>query len=104
MKKVKIMLLSLALFAVVGAALAFKAKFNVKYCTTATVQIAGVWKCPVSGKCPNLLINSTTTVDVVPIFCTTTPVVVAGQSTCFTNDDPALTLDCFATTSLKRDN
>jgi hypothetical protein len=34
MKKVKIMLLSLALFAVVGAALAFKAKFKVEYCTT----------------------------------------------------------------------
>ena len=32
MKKVKIMLLSLALFAVVGAALAFKAKFRNDWC------------------------------------------------------------------------
>ena len=32
MKKVKIMLLSLALFAVVGAALAFKAKFQNDWC------------------------------------------------------------------------
>jgi hypothetical protein len=34
MKKVKIMLLSLALFAVVGGALAFKAKYNKSFCTT----------------------------------------------------------------------
>ena len=34
MKKVKIMLLSLALFAVVGGALAFKAKHTKQYCTT----------------------------------------------------------------------
>lgn len=40
MKKIKVMLLSLALFAVVGGALAFKAKFQDRYCTAAT--IAGV--------------------------------------------------------------
>jgi hypothetical protein len=34
MKKVKIMLLSLALFAVVGGALAFKAKYNRVFCIT----------------------------------------------------------------------
>ena len=34
MKNVKMMLLSLALFAVVGGALAFKAKFKTNYCTT----------------------------------------------------------------------
>ena len=35
MKKVKIMLLSLALFAVVGGALAFKAKFQNQFCSVA---------------------------------------------------------------------
>jgi hypothetical protein len=40
MKKVKIMLLSLALFAVVGGALAFKAKFSNKYCVTFTIKNA----------------------------------------------------------------
>lgn len=34
MKNVKMMLLSLALFAVVGGALAFKAKFTTDYCIT----------------------------------------------------------------------
>jgi hypothetical protein len=36
MKKVKIMLLSLALFAVVGGALAFKAKFDKTWCFAPT--------------------------------------------------------------------
>ena len=34
MKKLKIMLLSFALIAIVGAALAFRAKFDQPYCTT----------------------------------------------------------------------
>ncbi len=53
MKKIKIMLLSLALFAIVGGALAFKAKFDVDYCTTVTNSSfictngsGGVRKCP----------------------------------------------------------
>ena len=33
MKKIKMMLLSLALFAVVGGALAFKAKYHLTFCT-----------------------------------------------------------------------
>jgi hypothetical protein len=47
MKKIKIMLLSLALFAVVGGALAFKAKFNKTYCTTLSIaNPAGGFFCP----------------------------------------------------------
>ena len=38
MQKVKMMLLSLALFAVVGGALAFKAKFTNTWCTTDAYQ------------------------------------------------------------------
>jgi len=41
MEKVKIMLLSLALFAIVGATLAFKAKYQTSYCTTKTVEFNG---------------------------------------------------------------
>ena len=47
MKKVKIMLLSLALFAVVGAALAFKARFLETYCTTNPVGTT----CPAANLC-----------------------------------------------------
>jgi len=39
MKKLKFMLLSFALLAVVGGALAFKAKFNERYCYTFTNEI-----------------------------------------------------------------
>jgi hypothetical protein len=51
MKKVKIMLMSLALFAVVGGALAFKAKFNKQpMCTTLTTRYDGVT--PTKTSCP----------------------------------------------------
>jgi hypothetical protein len=40
MKKVKIMLLSLALFAVVGGTVAFKVKFTSKYCVTWPIKNA----------------------------------------------------------------
>jgi len=49
MKRIKLMLLSLSLFAVVGGALAFKARFNTDFCTTATIP--GV--SPASQFCPN---------------------------------------------------
>jgi hypothetical protein len=60
MKKLKIMLLSLALFAVVGGALAFKARFTTDYCVTATTGSS----CNVSGlmcTLPSLGYQSTTT-------------------------------------------
>jgi hypothetical protein len=76
MKKVKIMLLSLALIAVVGGALAFKAKFDVPYCTTTSHPI---WTCTdgsvqaIVTKCaiePSM--NYTTTNDSqFPFYCYT---------------------------------
>jgi hypothetical protein len=46
MKKIKFMLMSLALVAVVGGALAFKAKFDQTFCTTNAIQQAnGVFTC-----------------------------------------------------------
>lgn len=71
MKKIKIMLLSLALFAVVGGALAFKAKYIDTFCTAQPV--AGL-ACTQLAACPNKVIFSTTTNDVnIPLVCTTTP-------------------------------
>lgn len=56
MKKVKIMLLSLILIAILGAALSFKAIFQDSYCTTTPNE---------SGQaCP----------DVLSLDCTTTPI------------------------------
>jgi hypothetical protein len=54
MKNVKMMLLSLALFAVVGAALAFKARFVTTFCTGVAVgpDNTGVF-------CPNKIIRKT---------------------------------------------
>jgi hypothetical protein len=67
MKKVKIMLLSLALIAVVGGALAFKAKFDTNYCTITSHPL---WTCtdggvqPLATKCViDPSINYTTTND-----------------------------------------
>jgi hypothetical protein len=48
MKKIKMMLLSLSLFAVVGAALAFKAKFDTDFCVTTESEFTTGLKCTVS--------------------------------------------------------
>lgn len=77
MKKVKIMLLSLLVLAVVGGALAFNAnaKFERSYCTTPPWQDAsGQLFCTTNpGSCP-LLIEKTTTSGIGQLLCTTTPV------------------------------
>jgi hypothetical protein len=88
MKKVKIMLFSLALFAVVGGALAFKAKVNKNYCTA-------VWdgnNC--ARTCPNFEGNSTT-LDATNLVCT----VLAPNTQCTIS--PGVTVDCVASTSIK---
>ena len=79
MKKVKFMLLSLALVAVVGGALAFKAKSGNQFCTTlaSTFGVAGAFTCvdPADANatlhCPNLLINRTTGGSAGNFVCTT---------------------------------
>jgi hypothetical protein len=68
MKKVKMMLLSLALFAVVGAALAFKAKFQIDYCTTnvdVTADNTGIF-------CPVHVVSKPTIDPQAPFVATTT--------------------------------
>lgn len=64
MKKLKIMLLSLALFAVVGGALAFKAKFSTEFCTTDWNGRACVLE-----TCPDFIENQILKVGT-PVICT----------------------------------
>jgi hypothetical protein len=76
MKKVKVMLLSLAMLAVVGGALAFKAKYSDDFCYTTAHIVNGAYTCVVSNvklKCPTF--TDISTIDAVgPLTsCTTTP-------------------------------
>ena len=76
MRKIKIMLFSLLVLAVVGGALAFKVKFNKVYCTSAIPN--GVTTCFQGGAnvtCPNLV--ASTTLDGTTNLCYTIP--EAGQ-------------------------
>ncbi|OQP54340.1 hypothetical protein A4H97_22930 [Niastella yeongjuensis] len=72
MKKVKIMLMSMALIAVVGGALAFKAKYTQRYCTT-LASPAGFCK---DLACPNGPFSPSTTGSGSNVICTT--IVPAG--------------------------
>jgi hypothetical protein len=49
MKTVKIMLIAIAVFAVVGGALAFKAKYSMHFCTAELIND----QCPEDNICPN---------------------------------------------------
>jgi hypothetical protein len=69
MKKIKMMLLSLALIAVVGGTLAFKARFLKNYCVTVTSQACDV---QTGLKCPNLFSRSKPDPLGIAAFCTTT--------------------------------
>ena len=90
MKKVKIMLLSLALFAVVGGALAFKAKFNRTWCVTnaysAIVGGATIYYCDFVQ--PNGIRTTTTCGGVSIGNVTTDPAVFAVKIRCTTLTDP----------------
>ena len=93
MKRIKMMLLSLALFAVVGGALAFKAKFRTDYCT-APLQANGT--CGIA--CPALTASTTIGAQQQPFICTTTP---NPQFDC---SDGVHILDCFTSTQLTTNN
>ena len=98
MKKIKVMLLSFALLAVVGGALAFKAKFNLPMCYRITT---GAGANPV---CPTRLTTSTTTdvvADALDIYYTTEPQNLGNGPTCYTwingESGPTTTLTCTST-------
>jgi len=110
MKKVKIMLFSLALLAVVGGALAFKAKYDgSKYCTSTFVQ--GQVNPPVTC---SLLVTTSKTNGLTTMW-TTTPTttlsidpVTGGNSiisTCFITPPSGISapIGCNASTKLTRD-
>jgi hypothetical protein len=76
MKKIKFMLMSLALFAVIGGALAFKAKFSNTWCiTTAKLSANGLYTCPNPVCGSTYLVFATTTINQPPAgfstFCST---------------------------------
>ena len=81
MKRVKIMLLSFSLLAIVGGALAFKARFTAPLCYT-TEYIAG------SKTTCTLLTDFKFEAGNPSTFYTTTPVVFLGEETCITDNIP----------------
>jgi len=91
MKKVKIMLLSMALFAVLGGVLAFKAKFLKLYCTT---DLPSGLACS-EVICPVLTMS--TTALATTFKCYTTPVPnVPNNKKCFD-------LSCISSAQLRPD-
>ena len=108
MKKIKFMLLSLALFAVVGGTLAFKAKFNQTWCSTKAVKVGSNYVCAL---CPDLAITLTTTNNIAhaiqqTTWCSTDPYIDAfDQPTCTTLiGSNVTTTQCVTPTLLKVDN
>ena len=80
MKKVKIMLMSLTLLAIVGGALAFKAKFQLQeYCTTTTTDAGPNPVCPFFDELTTEVVSAHTT------YYYTTPDPI--QEPCFINGD-----------------
>jgi hypothetical protein len=107
MQKVKMMLLSLALFAVVGGALAFKAKFHSSFCTVAAYfdsNLPAPYYCSfdtgggviTTTQCANQVINSTTNP-------TGTPKKVCTTVTNGNPNSPCDPLNCNILTSIKPD-
>jgi hypothetical protein len=100
MKKIQFMLMSLALLAVVGGALAFKAKYTSSFCFTTATQVSGQSSCTYienqiakTLRCPNKAINSATDgTDLdAAFYCTTPQVLVGGKLTCILADGTGIT-------------
>lgn len=103
MKRIKIMLLSIALLAVVGGALAFKAKFNTSYCYTTSTFVEGEgFTCLTSVELEELGRFCSTTTQL------TTLGVVIPEFTCYTETIPGIPCnqrtDCSIYISTKTDN
>jgi hypothetical protein len=96
MKKIKIMLLSFALLAIIGSALSFKAKFTKNYCTADLEGSPNF--CKISGLnkiCQNY-VQLTTAPPQSNFYCYTTPLL--GRSDCKKADGMS-DLQCNATTT-----
>ncbi|MBO9201404.1 MULTISPECIES: hypothetical protein [Niastella] len=79
MKKIKIMLMAIALLGVVGGALAFKAKskFGAPICTVAAIPVGTTFTCtnsnfPNGQLCPTRLLSKTTLGNAINICWTAT--------------------------------
>jgi hypothetical protein len=106
MQKVKMMLLSLALFAVVGGALAFKAKFHSTYCTVAAYfdsNLPAPYYCSfdtgggviTTTQCASEVLASTTDPTGAQKVCTT---ITNGNA-----QSPCSPLNCNVLSSIKKD-
>jgi hypothetical protein len=100
MKKIKFMLMSLALLAVVGGALAFKAKYTSTFCTTLATIVNNQSTCTyIDGaiaktlRCPNQVANKTTDATDLDaaFYCTTPRVLVNNVLTCTLADGTGIT-------------
>jgi hypothetical protein len=90
MKKLKIMLLSLALLAILGGTLAFKARFQSIYCTAPVGEDGAC-----TLQCPDETFS--TTYEGINWFCTTTP----HNGVCV--DEHGDALECLTSTHLTID-
>src|SRR5690348_12547436 len=104
MKKVKIMLLSLALFAVVGGALAFKAKLgNNKFCTAPAYFDAGStpqYYCSFNIGGNEFTTKSCESYAVGQKIGTGTPIVCTTTTANVTTDTECQTLSCTSLTTV----
>ncbi|MBO9570839.1 MAG: hypothetical protein J7497_01305 [Chitinophagaceae bacterium] len=82
MKKVKIMLMAIAIFAVTGAALAFKASktYNAPICYTTNENLVS---CPLL-RCPNEIQTTSEEINPIETVCTTIP---QGEFDCLVAPD-----------------
>jgi hypothetical protein len=109
MKKIKLMLMSLALLAVVGGALAFKARFQNTWCiTSAKLSANGLYTCPAALNCgTSYAINAATTIDQ-PLpgfttFCSTQTNGLNPAQFDICTDAVGVTKKCVNTVTLKTD-
>ena len=85
MKKVKFMMLSLALIAIIGGALAFKAKGTKNYCT-ALPDVNNICTDGSNGQipCPSPIVSTTVGTDAVAFYCYTLGVNCDANTLCRT--------------------
>jgi hypothetical protein len=73
MKKVKIMLMSMAVIAIIGGALAFKAKYTQAFCTLTGIELpSGGYTYDTQADCVSVLNVETTDIRQFPAFTTPT--------------------------------
>jgi hypothetical protein len=104
--------MSLALLAVVGGALAFKAKYTSTFCTTLATVVNNQSTCTYiesqiakTLRCPNRVVNATTDASDLDqaFYCTTPRVLVGGVLTCILADGTGITCQTTSYTTVAGD-